>query len=263
MPGISLSRSASASAYSWLGPPRPLPRTVTVSSPPDRIATRLPSLRACSARRACSAATSRASPSRSAPSVDHRIAGLASDLDRGVERGLGLRDQLELRAGKGRVARLAAFVPGVVERAADRIVDAEIVFRDDGARIGERGRIRHGRSRCDRGWIVMRNVRDRQRDDLGASAGARQPAALDPRQMLADDVDLADRRARAQERAVHLLLLRERHAFGRRDPVRRAAAGHQHQQQIVRGRFGRQPQRVVGAPSVRPHRARDGRLRPP
>ena len=43
MPDVSLSRPASASAYSWLGPPRPLPRTVTVSSPPDRIATRLPS----------------------------------------------------------------------------------------------------------------------------------------------------------------------------------------------------------------------------
>ena len=30
-------RAASASAYSWFGPPRPLPRMVTVSSPPDRI----------------------------------------------------------------------------------------------------------------------------------------------------------------------------------------------------------------------------------
>ena len=49
MPDVSLSRPASASAYSWLGPPRPLPRTVTVSSPPDRIAMRLPSARACNA----------------------------------------------------------------------------------------------------------------------------------------------------------------------------------------------------------------------
>src|ERR1700688_1219287 len=90
MPGVSLRSPASASAYSWLGPPRPLPRTVTVSSPPDRIATRLPA------------------------------------------------------AGGG--------------------VDLEAVFRDDGARIRKRARIRHRRSRRDRGWIVVRNVRDRQRD---------------------------------------------------------------------------------------------------
>ena len=53
MPDVLSSRPASASAwYSWLGPPRPLPRTVTVSSPPDRIATRLPASRACKASRA-------------------------------------------------------------------------------------------------------------------------------------------------------------------------------------------------------------------
>ena len=30
---------ARPSAYSWFGPPEPLPRTVTVNSPPDMIAT--------------------------------------------------------------------------------------------------------------------------------------------------------------------------------------------------------------------------------
>ena len=69
------------------------------------------------------------------------------------------------------------------------------------ARIRKRGRIRHRRSRCDRGRVVARHVRDRQRHDLGAHPGARQPAALDPRQMLANGVDLADRRARAQQSA--------------------------------------------------------------
>ena len=93
----------------------------------------------------------------------------------------------------------------------------------------------------------MRHVGDRQRHDLGgALAGAGQPAALDPRQMLADDVHLADRRARTQQRAVDLLLLRERNAVGRRDPVRRAAAGQQHQQQIVGGCLGGEAQRFVG-----------------
>ena len=92
----------------------------------------------------------------------------------------------------------------------------------------------------------MRNVGDRQRDDFGALSRAGQPAALDPRQVLADDVHLADRRARTQQRAVDLLLLRERNALDRCDPVRRTAAGQQHQQQIVRGRLGRKTQRVVG-----------------
>ena len=51
--------------------------------------------------------------------------------------------------------------------------------------------------------------------------------------MLADGVDLADRRARAQQRPGHLLLLRKGYAGDRRDPVGGAAAGQQHQQQIV------------------------------
>ena len=68
----------------------------------------------------------------------------------------------------------------------------------------------------------MRHVRDRQRHDFGALPGARQPAALDPRQMLADGVDLADRRTRAQQRPSQLLLLRERYARDRRDPLSRA-----------------------------------------
>ena len=99
--------------------------------------------------------------------------------------------------------------------------------------IRKRGRIRHRRSRCDCGRIVARNVRNRQRDDFGRLAGAREPAALDPRQVLAHRVDLADRRARAQQRPGQELFLRERYALGRRDPVRRAAARQQHQHEIV------------------------------
>ena len=79
----------------------------------------------------------------------------------------------------------------------------------------------------------MRHVRDRQRYDLCALTGAGQPTALDPRQMLSDGVDLADRRARAQQRPVDLLFLRERDAIDRRDPVGGASARQQHQQEIV------------------------------
>ena len=141
--------------------------------------------------------------------IDDRVTRVFRYLDRGVERSLRPRDQLELRAREGWIAGLAALVSCVVERMADGVVDRKAIFSDDGARIGERGRIRHRRSRCDRRRIVVRNVRDRQRHDLGALAGARQPAALDPRQMLANGVDLADRRAGAQQCPGYLLLLRE------------------------------------------------------
>ena len=179
--------------------------------------------------------------------ADHLIAGVLGDLDGGVERSLRFCDHLELRAGKRGVARLAALIPGIFEGTPDGIVDREIVPRHQRAGVRQRARIRHRRPGCDRGRIVMRHVGYRERHDLGgALSGAGQPAALDPRQMLADDVHLADRRAGTQQRAVHLLLLRERNAVGRRDPVCRAAAGQQHQQQIVSGCLSGETQRFVG-----------------
>ena len=179
--------------------------------------------------------------------ADDLIAGVLCDLDGRVERSLRFRDHLELRAGKRAIAGLAALVAGIFEGAPDGIVDREIIPRHQRAGVRQRARIRHRRSRCDRGRIVMRHVGDRQRHDLGgALSGAGQPAALDPRQMLADDIHLADRRARTQQCAVHLLLLCERNAVGRRDPVRGAAAGQQHQQQIVSGCLGGETQRFVG-----------------
>ena len=62
---------ASASAYSWFGPPRPDPRIVTVSSPPDRITARRPAAWSSRASVACAAATSRASPSTWSPRKTH------------------------------------------------------------------------------------------------------------------------------------------------------------------------------------------------
>src|SRR5271169_3146656 len=129
--------------------------------------------------------------------VDDLVAGVAGELDRGVERSLRPRDQLEMRPRESLVAWLAAFVPGVIERMAYRIVDFKTVFGDKRTCIGKRGGIRHRRPGGDRGWVVMRNVGDRQRHDLGASSGPCEPAALDPRQVLANGIDLADRRAGA------------------------------------------------------------------
>ena len=161
--------------------------------------------------------------------VDNLIAGLACDPGGGVERGARPCDQFEPRPGKGGIAGLAALVAGILERPSDRGIEGKAISRDDGAGLGQRGRIGHGRPGCDRGRVVVRNIRYRQRHDLGALAGARQPAALDPRQVLAHGVDLADRCARAQQGARHLLLLGQRHAMGRRDPVGGAAAREQHQ----------------------------------
>jgi hypothetical protein len=153
--------------------------------------------------------------------IDGLVAGLFRELHRGVERLLGPRDQFERRAREGGIIRLAALVVGIVERAAHGIVDIELVPGHDRARIGQRGRIGHGGAGGDRGGIVMRHVGDRERHDLGGvPAGARQTSALDPRQMLAHDVHLADRRARTQERPVDRLLLRKADAVHRRDPVR-------------------------------------------
>ena len=61
-----------------------------------------------------------------------------------------------------------------------------------------------------------------------------QPAALDRRQMLADDVHLGDGRAAGAAAPVDRLLVGERHVAGRQRHQRRAAAGDQRDHQIVR-----------------------------
>src|SRR2546428_494367 len=58
-------------ACSWLRPSWPLPRSVTVSSPPESITARRPCAVRSRASRACAAATSRASPSIAVPSRTH------------------------------------------------------------------------------------------------------------------------------------------------------------------------------------------------
>ena len=75
---------------------------------------------------------------------------------------------------------------------------------------------------------------------------ARQPPAFDARQMFAHGIDLADARARTQQRARHRLLVGEGDAVRRRDPIGRGAARHQHQHQVI----------LVGAVGVVRWRAR-------
>ena len=59
-------------------------------------------------------------------------------------------------------------------------------------------------------------------------------AALDPREMAADAIDLADRRARAEQRRGQRLLVRERQPVARQAGQRRGAAAQQDEDEIVR-----------------------------
>ena len=146
------------------------------------------------------------------------------------------RRQRELTAGENRIAGLGRFIPGIVERSGHGTGQRELEFRNDGARIGQRARIGHGRPRADRRRIVARHVRDRDGDKLRRMCVARQPAAFDAREMFAHRIDLADIGAGTQQRARHRLFVGEGNAGRRRDPVGRGAARHQHQHQIVGGR---------------------------
>ena len=99
--------------------------------------------------------------------IDDLVAGLPGQFDRGLERGLRPRDQLEPRAREGGIAGLAAFVGGIVERAADGVVDFEVIFRDDRAGIRKRGRDPAPSAPRRSRKVVVRHVGDRQRHDFG------------------------------------------------------------------------------------------------
>ena len=67
--------------------------------------------------------------------------------------------------------------------------------------------------------------------------------------------------AGAQQRARHRLLVGERNAVGRRDPVGRSAARHQHQHEIVRALRHRRASARDRRPPGRPHPGSGGRPR--
>ena len=77
-----------------------------------------------------------------------------------------------------------------------------------GARIGKR------RSRGDRGRVVTGNVGDDERDDARRPRRGGEPAALDPRQVFAQDVHIGDRRAARKQRRVDRLFIGEGHRAG-------------------------------------------------
>ncbi len=138
--------------------------------------------------------------------VAERNAFISGRADRLLDRAHGVgrpRGQLELAAGKCRVAWLWRFIFLVGQRLRDRRRGCDLVFRDDGSRVGERRRIGNGRPRADRGRIIARYVRDRDRQKLCRMSMPRQASAFDAREMFAHGVDFTDGRAGAQKRTGH------------------------------------------------------------
>ncbi len=106
--------------------------------------------------------------------------------------------------------------------------------RDCRPRVRECRRIGHRRPRADHRGIVAGHIGDRDRDKARRADPLGKTAALDAREMFAHAVDFGNRCAGCEQRPRQRLLLGERQADRRRDPVGRRAARHQHGDQIVR-----------------------------
>ena len=112
----------------------------------------------------------------------------------------------------------------------------DAVALQHGLGVGERRRVRRRRTGGDHRRVVARHVGNDQRHDPGRRGRARQPAALDRGQMLADAVDLIDVGAAPEQRLVQGLLVVER------DPRRRQAKAKRSRRPIsgrARGRPAR------------------------
>ena len=200
MPAAPSSASASASAYSWFGPPRPLPRIVTVSSPPDRITARRPC--ACSSQRERGV-------------LGRDLARLA--LDSVAEQDAFVAGARAPRFGRARRRRPAAQRARTrCWRTADRRASGVSLAGSASARgdrlaagRGDSARRSRGHPRASVGSGTVGPEPITAGSSPGTSeiasvttragcARARQPSALDAREMLAHRVDLADRCAGAQ-----------------------------------------------------------------
>ncbi len=156
------------------------------------------------------------------------------DRDRGIERVARPGDQCEPRVRQRGVAGLAAFIRRILQRLLNGSLGRDAEALQHSARIRQRRRIGDGRPGGDHRRIVMRHVGNRQRQHRRRVRRAREAPALDAREMFAHGVDRADRCAGAEQGAIHVLLLLQRDAVHGRDPVGRAAAGEQHQHEVVR-----------------------------
>ncbi len=118
---------------------------------------------------------------------------------------------------------------------ADRRRHVDPVTLQDGQGVRRARVLSDRRAGGDHRRVVARHVRDQQADDPRRMGRRRQPPALDGREVLTDDVHLADIGARGQQRLVDRLFLGQRDGARRQGQQRRAAARNQGNHQIVLG----------------------------
>jgi len=114
----------------------------------------------------------------------------------------------------------------------------DVIFAQDGKRIGERRRIRHGGTRSDDGWIISWYVGDQQCHDPRRVCGGGEPAALDGGKVLAHAIHLVDRGAGPEQRAVDSLLVLEREPGSGQSQQGGAAARDERKHNIILGETG-------------------------
>ena len=247
-------------------PPRPLPRTVTVVSPPESSTQ--------------GGGHGLAAPRDLQRDAGHRLADVARlALDRVAEDVAAsmparARPRPPLRApsaawrsdeSRCRQTRIAG-LQRLALAALEQIASARAAGRcRSGARprsaSAQVDRVGHGRSRGDVDGSSPGTSEISRVSDACRVAGRREPAALDRREVLAHAVHLADGRAAREQRLVERLLVAERQASARQRqqrPSRRRRSGR------ARDRRRVSPRRAPGCawrPSRRPRRAPDGRPR--
>mmetsp|Transcript_10043 Transcript_10043/g.40906 ORF Transcript_10043/g.40906 Transcript_10043/m.40906 type:complete len:403 (-) Transcript_10043:865-2073(-) len=165
-----------------------------------------------------------------------------------------------LIAGLGRL-EVTALQPGA---GGGRQLDA--VAAADGQRVGAGRGIGHRGAGGDHGRVVAGHITDRDRQHPSRRTGRRQPPALDRRQVLAHAVHFVDGRAAGEQRPVHRLLVGQGQAGRGQAQQRRAAAGDQADDQVVRGQAAGEVQQPLAGGQARGirHRVRRlGQLDPP
>src|SRR6266849_4366499 len=152
----------------------------------------------------------------------------------GGERLLRAGDHLEAAPAEDRVAGLRRLRFRGGQMGDDRRGLGDAVFGEDGLRIGKGRRVGECRAGGDHRGMIPRYVGNRQGEDARRRRGRGEAAALDRREVLPHRVDLADRRAGAQQAPRHRLLVGERQPRSRQCQKGRAAARYQAHQLILR-----------------------------
>ena len=259
MPGARSSAMARPARNSALRPPLPLPRTVTVVSPPEMQNGRRLDRLAVAARRERDAGHDTAEFARLAlqrvAEDERRHVRRTGDGGRRFEAGERRGDDDGAGMAQPFVAGLGGLVLRLGQPRGDRIGRRDGVAGEDGAGVGEGGRVGDGRAGGDDREVVAGHVGDGERHQRRRPGGGGQPPALDRREVLAHRVHRADVGAGGEQRAVHRLLVGERDAIGRQRQKGRAAARDQAEHQVVGAGGGGA---VPGCAGRRPRRARSG-----